>query len=86
MVFSYLVNINKVGFGTGWFKIFFIAGLSLNTIFLSFIPYGQIIGELFLIVSLLLFLYMQSDKYPQKYPVMSKVWRLSAIDGFNGAN
>jgi Glycosyltransferase family 87 len=71
--FPILLIYNKVGFGKGLFKVLFITGLSLNTIFLSFIPYGQIIGELFLIVSLLMFLYMQSDEYTQKYPIVSEI-------------
>ncbi len=71
--FPTILVYKRMYFGKNLMTVFFAIGLSMNTIFLSFIPYGQIIGELFLIVSLLLFLYMQSDEYPQKYPVVSKV-------------
>ena len=71
--FPILLIYNKVGFGKGLFKVFFITGLSLNTIFLAFIPYGQILGELCLVASLLLFLNIQSDQNTQKYPIVSEI-------------
>lgn len=41
-------------------KMLFWMGLSLNTIFLSFIPYGQIVGEIFILISLLYLIFCES--------------------------
>ena len=71
--FPILLVFNRINLGKNLLSMLFLTGLALNTFFLSFVPYGQIIGELFLIASLILFLYQQSNHYSQKNPIMSEI-------------